>query len=192
MSWTALVPIKQANGRKSRLAGRLSLPDREALADRMFRHVIATLRSVREISDVVVLCACVPDGWSGRSVRDDGSGLNQNLAAACNLLGGRRIAILHGDLPFLSVADVCALLVAADCGYAIAPDRHQTGTNGLALLSTSDFPFAFGENSFAAHRLARAGACVVVQRTGLAVDIDTPDDLGVAHGLGMALPVPAA
>jgi 2-phospho-L-lactate guanylyltransferase len=65
-------------------------------------------------------------------------------------------------------------------GVAIAPDRRGTGTNGLALHPPNAIPFRFGADSFAAHQEAAHAAdlsVAVVQRRGLAFDLDTPDDL---------------
>jgi 2-phospho-L-lactate guanylyltransferase len=63
---------------------------------------------------------------------------------------------------------------------AIAPDRAGTGTNGLALRPPDAIPFHFGAGSRAAHAAAAEAANVpltVVERPGLAFDLDTPEDL---------------
>jgi 2-phospho-L-lactate guanylyltransferase (CobY/MobA/RfbA family) len=93
------------------------------------------------------------------------------------------VAVLHGDLPALTSADVTALLAAATGDgalVAIAPDAADTGTNGLALAPPDVMGFHFGAGSLEAHRRAakRAGAwTTLVRRPGLAFDIDTPADL---------------
>ena len=63
-------------------------------------------------------------------------------------------------------------------GVAIAPDKTGRGTNALALRPPDALRFSFGIDSFAKHRAA-AGALpfVVVDRPGLAFDLDTPEDL---------------
>ncbi len=101
------------------------------------------------------------------------------------------VAVLHGDLPDLAASDVTALLSAARGApiIAIAPDAAGRGTNGLALSPPDAINFAFGPDSFAAHRGAgeRAGAAVtVVRRAGLAFDLDTPADLAAWLARGHA------
>ena len=62
---------------------------------------------------------------------------------------------------------------------AIAPDRHRTGTNGLLLFPPEEHDFAFGPGSFQQHlRLARNRGryIAIVDRPGLAYDLDTPED----------------
>jgi 2-phospho-L-lactate/phosphoenolpyruvate guanylyltransferase len=73
---------------------------------------------------------------------------------------------------------------------AIAPDRAERGTNGLALSPPDVIPFQFGVDSFSAHRgaAARTGVrTVIVERPGLEFDVDTPSDLAawLAHGLAV-------
>src|SRR3546814_2288363 len=59
---------------------------------------------------------------------------------------------IHGDLPLLVPEEIEALIQAAGGGCALAPDRHGSGTNAIALMAAAPFEFAFGENSLALHR----------------------------------------
>ncbi len=180
MNWSAIVPLKIASRRKTRLAQMLTPAQREALSVDMFCHVADVLRAVPRISDVVVLCGEPPEPWRGRVIGDTDGVLNSALADACNQLGGAKLLIVNADLPFLSVQDVDALIDAAECGCAIAPDRHELGTNALALQATDTFLFSFGAGSLRAHCRANGGKHRLVRRMGLAFDIDTPDDLELA------------
>ncbi len=91
------------------------------------------------------------------------------------------IAVFHADLPRLGAEDVAALLAAGERGgCAIAPDRHGTGTNALAIGDGRAFSFAFGADSFARHRAQAGERFEIVTRPGLALDVDTPDDLRIA------------
>ena len=59
-------------------------------------------------------------------------------------------------------------------------DKTGTGTNGILLPAAAARGFAFGEASLARHaqRFGAAGQPVRLWRdAGLALDIDTPDDL---------------
>ena len=63
---------------------------------------------------------------------------------------------------------------------AIAPDRTGSGTNGLALRPPEIIGFHFGAGSREAHETAARAAgvaAVIVDRPGLAFDLDTPEDL---------------
>lgn len=191
MNWQAIVPLKRVSERKARLSRVLTPAQREVLSRDMFRHVIDAMRGVPQISEIAVLSAEPPDNWRGRILADEGGGLNCALAHACSQLIGANVVVIHADLPFLSAHDIDALLDGAGCGCAIAPDRHELGTNALALRAMQYFPFSFGTDSLKAHRRARVGHCRLVRRKGLAFDIDTPDDLELARKVGFDFGVPA-
>ena len=55
--WTALVPFKPAGVRKTRLAAALSPEARDALAERMFFHVIGALERAAMVERIVLLAA---------------------------------------------------------------------------------------------------------------------------------------
>lgn len=182
MTWTAIVPLKAAADRKTRLAGALDSDAHAALTVDMAEHVIATLTSVAAIGSIRVLSpaplALPGTVWE----QDHGNGLNAELTRVCGALEGQSLLIIHADLPLLQTTDVEAMLAAADAdGAAIAPDRHGTGTNALALRSAGPMSFAFGPESFARHRECLPGANSV-SRNGLAIDIDTAEDIAAAGG----------
>jgi 2-phospho-L-lactate guanylyltransferase len=124
-------------------------------------------------------------GAGARLIVQRGMGLNRGLDQAREEAvadGIETLVVLHGDLPNLTAADVIALIsaVPAPSGVAIAPDRAGRGTNGLALRPPRAIPFLFGAGSFAAHRSAAEAAglpVAIVERPGLAFDLDTPEDL---------------
>jgi 2-phospho-L-lactate guanylyltransferase len=157
----------------------LSLAERERLSARLFAHVAGVLFDSPGLADVALLSDVCPAGWRGRFLRDEGRGMNAELQAVAGVLDGPML-VVHADLPFLSVADVEVMIGAGD---AVAPDRHGSGTNALALVNPGGFGFAFGEGSFARHRAA-APAARVVERFGLGFDIDVLEDLDAAVGLG--------
>lgn len=185
MSWTAVIPLKRAAERKRRLAGRLSPTQRAALAARLFVDVAAELRRVPRLRNLVVLSPDVPERWMGGWVEDRGRGLNAELEAARDRLRAPRLLVIHADLPLLRAAEVEELLSAAEAaGLALAPDRHDTGTNALAIADGRPFAFRFGCESLARHLAQADGCCRVVRRPGLALDLDTPEDLDAALALG--------
>ena len=178
MSWTAIVPLKAAAERKQRLAEVLDLPERIALSEAMARHVLATLRAVPAIADIRLLSPEPLNGTDVPWLADHGAELNAALETAVSTLGARPVLIVHADLPLLDAADVqCLIDGAATAGCVIAANRHGHGTNAIALADPRGFRFHFGADSLNRH-LAEAGpACALIERTGLAFDCDTPDDL---------------
>jgi 2-phospho-L-lactate guanylyltransferase len=115
------------------------------------------------------------------------SDLNADFARARALLSGP-LLVLNADLPLLAPAELLVLVEAAETfGCALAPDRHETGTNAVALLAGVPFRFAFGPGSLAAHQRSAPQASVVLY-PGLACDLDTPAD--IAHLLASGHPLP--
>ena len=89
---------------------------------------------------------------------------------------------IAADLPTVTASELELLAAAPEGEIAIAPDRHETGTNALSLPlpAAASFCFAFGPDSFALHR-AEAQRLGLPMETilshGLARDIDEPTDL---------------
>lgn len=181
------MPLKSGE-RKSRLSAVLSAAERARLSDRLAGGVLEALARTPGVDRTLVLSPKAPV-WPGAVwAQDRGEGLNAELQRQRALLEGLPLLVIHADLPFLEADDIAALLVAAaEAGCAVAPDRHGTGTNAVALREAGDFAFAFGEDSFARHLAARPGAAVV-RRDGLAFDLDTPEDFDLACRRGLLLP----
>jgi 2-phospho-L-lactate guanylyltransferase len=121
-----------------------------------------------------------------RFLRQHGIGLNQALEEARECLradGYRRIAVMHGDLPFVTAADVAALVTSLpEVGVSIAPDLAGSGTNALCLRADDQLRFCFGADSYRRFHdeAAAIGATVTsVERNGLAFDLDSVDALRI-------------
>jgi len=186
--WTVIVPINYGRECKTRLASRLTLEQREKLVESMARHVLDTLASTPAIHTIRVLSAVRPPFVEQRWIKDQGRGLNAELEAARAELSRKPLAFIHADLPFLEVGDVENLLNAATrAGAAIAPDRHEQGTNALAIADDRHFCPAFGPDSFARHKAALPDAAVV-STPGLSFDIDEPECLDLAVAKGLLIP----
>jgi 2-phospho-L-lactate guanylyltransferase len=197
MSARVIVPHRGLGSAKTRLAPVLDADERMALAQRLLAGV---LRAAREaVDDVVVISPAVElepivTEAGARLVVQRGMGLNRGLDQAREAAladGIDLLGVLHGDLPNVSGDDIRALLAAAPAprSVAIAPDRGATGTNGLALRPPGIVAFRFGAGSMAGHRdeaLAAGVEPVIVERTGLAFDLDTPQDLSRWLELGSA------
>jgi len=189
MQWRAIVPFRGHGERKTRLAGRFAAAERDALALSMLHHVVGVLGDVAAIGEVAVLSSRRPAGWRGPLIQDRAGELNAALEAYAADAGATPLLVLHADLPLLTAADIAVMIAAATHAVAIAPDRHGTGTNALALPCAAAAQFAFGPDSCRRHlELCGVGACLV-RRQGLALDLDTIDDMRAAMQAGWRVPV---
>ncbi len=186
MNCFVVIPIKQPDKAKIRLAGVLSEQERAQLADAMLRHVVGAAQAADHVQHIALL------GPSRLGLDEDiplladpGGGLNPALHFALAQIAGEnadRLIILFADLPRLTTQDVQLLAVAPPGTIAIAPDRHGTGTNALSLPlpEAKGFTFAFGPDSFALHHAEaeRLGLKLeAIHSQGLARDVDMPEDL---------------
>ncbi|MDB5669701.1 MAG: 2-phospho-L-lactate guanylyltransferase [Alphaproteobacteria bacterium] len=188
MKWTAILPLKPAAERKNRLASVLSPAERKRLTETLLEHATLALRGCDRIGSIHLLSASAPADWSEDWIADAGRGLNDELSAARFLLGAVPLVVIHPDLPLLSSGDVEALIDAAESsGVAIAPDRHRTGTNAVAVAAGIDFGFRFGPGSFIAHRNQGVRPDAVIETPGLMIDLDTPEDLDCAVAGGFVM-----
>jgi 2-phospho-L-lactate guanylyltransferase len=198
----ALVPVKCFSRGKSRLTGVLDAQAREDLARAFSSHVLGVLAACDAIAGTLVVTDCAE---VEREARDHGAevmrdGAEGSLAAivdhALAVLarrGVRGAIVLMSDLPWLEVDEVRRLALALrDAPIVLAPDRHDEGTNALGLAPPDRMPTCFGtRGSFTLHReRARATglAIAIHQSEGVALDVDSPEDLALAgdYALGGA------
>jgi len=185
----AVLPVKPLAEGKTRLEAVLGAAGRYALNRRFFMRTLGLAArqpgadSTLVVSrDEAVLALARPSGAHG--VRETATGLNRALDLArrhVRALGADALLVLPVDLPWLEVADVDAMVAAAEDGaqLVIAPDEKAGGTNALLLAAGDTLEFCFGDDSFKAHLAAarRSGiAARVIDRPGLAFDVDTPAD----------------
>ncbi len=186
MSCWAIIPIKATADSKSRLASALPPDDRAALVSAMLARVVGAAREARTISRVL-LVGPSRDGISDDIplLEDPGRGLNPAVQSALGAVcenGPDRVLIVAADLPGVTAHELELLTIAPSDTVAIAPDRHEVGTNAISLPlpAAAHFRFAFGADSFAKHRneAQRLGLKVeTVLSQGLERDIDEPEDL---------------
>jgi 2-phospho-L-lactate/phosphoenolpyruvate guanylyltransferase len=191
-----LIPMKPLAGAKERLAPALTPEERRALSLAMLEDVIAAVRGSERVwvlnSDADAAALAVDAGVEAVADPAPGAGLNPSLAAATSLAieaGATGVLIVSADLPAITAADVEAMTAAT--GVSLAPDRTGAGTNALWRSPGDLIGVAFGPSSLAGHATLAWDAGVgasVIERPGLALDVDTPDDLAAAfaHGVGAA------
>ena len=194
MTCWAIIPVKRPGEGKQRLAGVLDGPARARLVTAMLDHVVSVASNAAGVDRVCVVGSAEPALPAHVTRLDDpGGGLNAALAKAfahAAAADATRVVILAGDLPRLESRDVALLAAMPGDTMAIAPDRHDTGTNALSLPlpAARDFTFAFGTGSFSRHEAESVRIrldCEVIHTPGLARDIDEPADLRDARGLGL-------
>jgi 2-phospho-L-lactate guanylyltransferase len=187
-----VIPVKGLASGKSRLAVMLSSAERLALNRRLVEHVLETALEAARImgADIAVYLlspdesiADIASSRSARFIHQTTEGLNAGLFEAVDYLPAHRTVFLAADLPNLTSDDITPLLNAP--GIGLAPDRRQIGTNALSVPQPGSLPFSFGPVSMRLHLEAaeQLGLPVqLIQRPGLALDIDTKDDLERING----------
>lgn len=175
-----LVPVKSFRRAKQRLAAIASTQERAALARSLAEGVLGAA------GDTPSFVVCDDDevaAWAeshGATVLwRPGRGLNPAVTEGVEALadsGFDHVVVAHSDLPLAH--DLAAL--AEPGTVTIVPDRHDDGTNVLALPTDAGFRFRYGPRSSHAHRAlaAELGLTVrVIRDERLGLDLDTPDDL---------------
>jgi 2-phospho-L-lactate/phosphoenolpyruvate guanylyltransferase len=186
-----VVPVKDLQHAKQRLAGVLSAAERRALFRAMLEDVLSALAASRGLVGRLIVtrdpeAKQLANRYGARVLAEEA---NHGHTAASSF-GARTLAKegsagmlqLPADIPLVTPADIEALLQAHGSAPAItlAPSRDRRGSNAVACSPPALLPLRFGDDSFVPH-LERARALGVepriVERPGLALDIDTPADL---------------
>jgi 2-phospho-L-lactate guanylyltransferase len=188
-----LIPLKRLDAAKSRLSAALTASERRRLMAAMVAHVARA--ALAADAGRVALASSDPDApalaahLGVECVSDGGRSWNAGLAHARALLGSPAAAVLYlaGDLPLLAPDDVAALIDAGATATAVVGRAHDGGTNALWVAPADALEPAFGTPGSAAVHAALAGehglAVAMVDRPGLARDVDTPADLALVRRL---------
>jgi len=187
----AVVPVKELDRAKERLAPLLPFEARQILMLAMFEDVLAALAAapgLAGLSVVTVDAAArrLATRYDARIIelgaRDGHTGA---VTAAARLLAGEgcpAMLTVPGDIPLVTAAEISQLLDlhAAPPAFTIVPSRDERGSNAIICSPPDAVPLRFGEDSFFPH-LSAAKACgidpTVLRLPGIALDVDTPEDL---------------
>lgn len=179
-TWAVLLPFKGPLGSKTRLG--LETAQRQALSRDWLQHVIECCEAAAGVGQITVVSLAPLDlparvsGWVQSK-----PGLNEGLEEARQHLGLQKLVVILPDLPFVRADEIQGLLDLCPAGgIALAPDRHESGTNGLAVHGARAFRFAFGADSLQRHQqqaqsLQLPSACW--RSPGFGHDVDTDADL---------------
>jgi 2-phospho-L-lactate/phosphoenolpyruvate guanylyltransferase len=186
----AIVPIKETEFAKQRLAKVLSPARRRELAVAMFEDVLQALTASGGLAGIAVVtldqnATQIAARW-GAQVWIDGArdGHTGAVMAAARRLAttGSTMLTIPGDVPRVSPLDIAAILAAhgGPPAFTIVPAWDDLGSNAIMCSPADLVPLRFGPDSFFPHLAAarRLGLePTVVRRQGIAVDIDEPADL---------------
>lgn len=197
----ALVPIKDPEHGKSRLASVLDSSSRHALNLLLAEHTLdvcielfgaartIVVSGAPEIEELAKLhnVTLILESTTERS-------LNSALSVAGRFAiesGAEGIVVVPTDLALLSGQSLRSSLahLPPAPGCLLVPDRRQSGTNILALSPARADLFSYGETSLRRHTESIRVAGYDVQlhySEALALDLDVPEDLKFAGALPYA------
>jgi len=186
-----LLPVKDLQNAKQRLAEALTPEERFAFAQAMLADTMRAVSGVKRADKIFVITSYEPVmktaveyGWEilreDRQVSESAS-----VDFASRLLAERGVTALLRlplDLPLVQPGDIDELL-ATECtapAVVMVPSRDGTGTNAILRTPLMLFPSRFGPNSFAKHRdeAEQVGARTIIKRNErLEMDVDDEADL---------------
>ncbi|HVL99187.1 MAG TPA: 2-phospho-L-lactate guanylyltransferase [Egibacteraceae bacterium] len=186
----AIVPLKALDEAKSRLAGHLDQAQRRELTAWMLSRVLAACRAARSLGDVLVVAGDEAAALLARRLRADVileplPGLPAAMATADRATAGAPATlVVAADLPLAAPGDLDAVCRAGgnDACVVVSPTRDG-GTAALLRRPGAVIATLYGAGSAAAHLRAgrQAGVQALrVRRAGLALDVDTAEDLRAA------------
>ena len=196
MTTWAIVPVKPLRRAKSRLSSVLGPEERLALSREMLGRVLEALSQVTAIERTLLVsrdseAMALARQYGARTLSERPPiDLNQALHQATRAAvasGASAVVVIPADLPLVTAEDLGELVAQAASPpvVTLAPDRHGSGTNGLMVAPAGLIEYAFGPSSLDRHRalaLAAGARVLVVDRPGLALDLDLPEDLGLFRG----------
>jgi len=186
----AVLPVKETEFAKQRLAQQFSQDFRRKLALTMFEEVVRAVAGVSELTGIAVItldpaAAAIASRFGARIWTDAArEGHTGAVAAAARCLAANDAGMLTlpGDIPLVSSADIRRVLQAHRSGraFTIVPARDKQGSNMIVCSPADAVPLRFGANSFFPH-LDTARQCgvepTVVECPAIALDLDEPQDI---------------
>lgn len=183
-----LVPVKNLNNAKQRLAGVLEAGARRELAEAMLSDTLEALSHAGAETSLVTSdpVAIALGRARGFDIIPDPTNLSETDAVemATEVLVARGIEstlVVPGDIPLVKPAEIRIIFESAPpAGSVLVPARDRRGTNAVWRKPAGLFPLRFGNDSFVPHLAAAIQsmhACVVLSLPGIALDVDCPQDL---------------
>lgn len=187
----AVMPLKDLDRAKQRLASVLDPAQRRELLVAMAQDVLEVLKSVTGLEDILVVChgreaQTLAERWGARVLREPGNrGQSAAIAAACHELERRSVKAMltvPADVPLISAAEIHELMKAhgSTPAVTIVPAHDRRGTNCMVCSPPNVMDFHFGKDSFVRHVQEAESRGIkerVLNFAGLGLDIDEPADL---------------
>ena len=187
-----VIPVKNLANAKQRLAPALEQEERTALATAMLKDVFEAVASWARRPQVAVVTGDAEARSLARQcgfeLLDDAekeeageSAAVERATRALEAQGATSTLVIPGDIPLVTAAELEAIYAAAPpAGAVLVPSHDGRGTNAVLRTPASLFPLRFGDDSFVPHRAAAVATglpLVVLTLPGIALDVDTPQDL---------------
>ncbi len=190
MNLWAVVPVKERDRAKERLAPLLAPDLRRALVLAMLEDVLAALASAAGLAGIVVVTVD-PQARQlalrfGARIVEDGArdGHTGAVTAAARVLAaeGCGMLTLPGDIPLVTALEISQLIAAhrPAPSFTIVPSHDEGGSNAVLMSPPDAVPLRFGIDSFFPHLRAAEAVGIrptVLRLPGIALDIDNPEDL---------------
>ncbi len=185
-----LIPVKNLQNAKQRLASVLDQPARTSLAKAMILDVLEAVAGCTVRPDVAVVTndpfATGIAHHFGFQIIPDNDNASETAAIAmatrvCESRGAQLTLVIPGDIPLITSRELVEVFSAApQSGSLLVPAADRRGTNAAFRKPANLFPLRFGNDSFKPHLSAARDSglpCVVLSLPGIGLDVDTPRDL---------------
>lgn len=187
----AVVPIKELDGAKQRLAPLLTPAQRRALIEVMMGEVLEAVAGAKRLAGILVVtldpqATAIGQRLGARIVTDGArEGHTGSVTAGLRLLARERrggMMTVPADIPAATADEFDAVLAAHQPGpsFTISPAHDDLGSNAVICSPPDSVPLRFGDNSYFPH-LDAARSCgiepTILRQPGIAMDIDHPVDL---------------
>ena len=197
-----VIPIKDLENAKTRLASALSPEDRRGLFQAMAEDVLEAASNAASLAGVLVLTndpsASALAKRYGARIEGEPANIGQSEAVrrAAELLaaeGADGVLTLPADAPLITSGDIQSILERHPKrrpAMTIVPDHARRGSNCMVLTPGPLIPLHFGHVSFEPHlaEAAKLGVepTILDDLPRVALDVDTPEDLAAALATGLS------
>ncbi|MDH3641227.1 MAG: 2-phospho-L-lactate guanylyltransferase [Gammaproteobacteria bacterium] len=185
----AVVPLKQLEKAKARLANVLSAEERRSLMLAMARDVLNALSRSKRLTGILLVSrtteadALAQTFGTERFAESPTANLSGALIQASDYLitqlEAKGAMIVPADVPLITPDEIDTIL-AQHTAVTVVPDDENLGTNCLICSPPNCIEYVFDGRSFKPHvdaAFAKGFTPTIVPSAGFALDIDTPDDL---------------
>jgi 2-phospho-L-lactate/phosphoenolpyruvate guanylyltransferase len=186
-----VVPVKERDRAKERLAPLLPPAQRRGLALAMLEDVLDAVAATAGVAGLVIVTVDAAARRLARrydarifedGARESHSGAVGAAARRLSAEGRAGMLTLPADIPLATATEFAKVIAAhgAAPAFTIAPSHDERGSNAILVSPPDAVPLSFGADSFFPHLRAAEARGIrpkVVHLSGIALDIDRPEDL---------------